>query len=230
MTAKEENNLYKELLHPVLEKYGFIAKNKSSFVATKSFGWDRLEYDLLKGSSGERRFGYIFRRRYEQIEELLKPHYELLNIQPQIEHATLVANKSLLDPKIYQEGGSNVAGYSYPLTEEGIRGFVTQFSEDMENIILPVLNRYESLTELDKLANQPPGKFKELWTLFSKTGLLLKKVIIARLVDNPDYLKVIDAVKGIIESWRTADPKETEQWLKGLDNIIADLKTVSPAV
>jgi hypothetical protein len=226
MTSSEETNLYKELLYPVLDKYGFVAKSKTMFQAERDFGWDRLEYDLLKGQSGERVFGYIFRRRYDQVEEVLKPHYAFLNIQPQIEHATLETNKTFLDPKAYKEGGQNRAGYDYPLTREGVSDFVMRFSGDLQTIIFATLDKYESIAELDKFANQPPGRFKELWPLFSNQALLLKKVIIAKLAGNPEYEKVIDAVRTIIEDWRKVNEKETEKWLKGLDLITADLKTV----
>ena len=121
----------------------------------------------------------------------------------------------------------NVAWYQMTPSADGIKNFTEKFSADLTSIIFPNLRKYESIHELDLLANNPPETFQEVKYIFRPYHLLFKKLIIAKLAGSSNFEKVDAFVKEYIANIPT-DRKEVLIYTKVYTELTEDLKSVDP--
>jgi hypothetical protein len=222
MREKERQKYFERYLGPVLAEYGFLKKG-SEFKAERTFGSDTFHFGFMKASVGYSVFAYHFSRRYERVETLLEPYLDELNIQSHLKYSTLAFNKTILDPKLWDQTSGNIAGYSFALSESGIISCVSKLSADFNTIIFPFMQSTESFQAMDQLANDPPEKFRELWASFTHGGLIFRKMIIAKLAASAAFEDVCQAVKQIIESWQPIEPETAKKSMIVYEKIYSTL-------
>lgn len=199
MTNKEITNLFIKDIQPIMNDYGFHLKSKGVFFAERTFGEDWIGFGFHNTM-----FKYIIHRRFEKVETIWKPY------QNRLEYSSSKNYKSStfrfeerrfrgIKDEFFETKSLKGKVYWVNLIEGKYNGFLKEFSNVLEKEIFPFLKANDNIASLDYLANHKLDAFLSLLYCFNPKALMFKKMIIAKLADNPNYGIICNLVKERIE-------------------------------
>jgi len=184
----DENNFKKR-------KYGYIKKSSDGIYY--EFGFSTKSYDICFPTT----FYYgIGLNSVKEILKLILPEYFEM---PENEYPTIF---SMGQKKLYTYNNYPLSQYEI-YTEADVLETVNEISEYFINTGLPYLKSISSINKLEQITNAElnPGK--------KNSGLIL-----AKLVNNPEYETLKNKYREILKEWPDWDKQELEKVIMFLDS------------
>jgi len=111
-------------------------------------------------------------------------------------------------------------------SEEDISRYIEKFKSDYQELVFPFFNKAISIEWIDKKLNTNYLNFK--LNFFNSTGLVYRKLIVAKLANNPDFEEMYQAFRvrwtGWFDKFNGKDIERLEKYIEVLDIVYEDLK------
>jgi hypothetical protein len=232
-----ENKLHKEL-KTFMNENGFVEDTLNRYIKQTSLVTDTVGFRIVKIGFD---FGviYNFSRKYQIIESILEnlnenPNYQIHTFWGAVYNSTIFIYRTYLDETL-----ENTMGYSllqgggiYLKSNEidtEILKFKNIFTSEYENLILPFLKQTENIHWLDKHINPIPYDIEEVNKYFSHQLIDVKRIIIAKLVNNPNFERYYqESVKSCEVFIQQSNDEATKKELEILNIVYERLKDIQP--
>ncbi len=198
MTKKElenrlEDNLNRKLIGEEFENKGelnFRFQN-SDLTAEISFNVKGYSEDDLSGQS-------IYAIKLPSIDNLWINHRNQLNSSHQPVPSFMTFTDSYFNSKMDTGLHSALGSSRVSLKNEiEVENFEKQIIYNVKNLFLPFIEKAKDLSWLDAQLNTDPLNFK-LSPPFQPEGLLYKKLIVAKLAENPKFEEIYQQFRAVL--------------------------------
>lgn len=225
-----EKKIFKTFNKYLAEK-GYSSKNNTQFYKESDKVMDKISFRVVSIYND---FGVIcyFIRSYNAIEVDLNKLVKMFNLREM--DYTIWITRTSLNPSLEDTKGHSIlkGGGIYLKTSDidnEIEKFKNTFIYEYENIICPFLKQTENIHWMDEVLNADPMDFDEPCKYFPDTGLIFKKLIVAKLANNSKYEDMYKTYSNLYENFlKENNDEESKNQYQVLQIVYDRLKDVKP--
>ncbi|MDR1200030.1 MAG: hypothetical protein LBL58_00165 [Tannerellaceae bacterium] len=202
------------------ENLGFSNRDNIEFIFKNDVIKENITFNVSNKLSGFN-ISYCISKRYEKIENVWQDLIIKFDLNLGDNMTIFINNLSLgLFDNILINRNS---------IDSDLLNFRNQFIIVYENDILPILKQTEDIRWMDKILNSDLLDFDNPCKYFPYRGLFFKKIIVARLANNPMFEEIYMTIKKMYEDYLKNNVNEKySNELNVLNVLFERLKTIEP--
>ena len=203
LKRNDGNRLFASLIKVPMQELGFEL-NKGILTRKRESGFEKIAYESLEPFINAKfRLTDVAIKRLNAVEEIWDDYFlEItpLGVGEGYVNTTMAFNAGRIksykyDPTIKNQLYRTSYRYEVDATSEGVHELAKQFLENMLLYVIPAFDKYDNIKALDSFVNEKPEYYLEVMHLLPGNGLEYRKMIIAKLAENPQYELVCEAMK-----------------------------------
>ncbi|MDR1200031.1 MAG: hypothetical protein LBL58_00170 [Tannerellaceae bacterium] len=199
---------------------GYTNENNIKFILSNNLFVDRITFNISYKQYG---FNVVYSttRRYQLIENIWQDLIDSFNLNLG-KNVTIFINRSKLD---FDQG---VLLHNNDIDNELIN-YNNHFINEFETKIISILKKTEDIKWMDQVLNTDPLDFETPCKYFTPDDLIFKKIIVARLANNPMFEEIYMTIKKMYEDYLKNNSNEKySNELNVLNILFERLKTIEP--